>query len=193
MVRVLFIRHGKTEWNLNKKIQGRRDIPLCAEGIKEIERRHIPEEFSGFCWASSPLTRAVETARLLGAADITLTDALIEMDWGLWEGCRVPNLRKKYGQEMSRNEARGLHMRPEGGESPSEVVNRVQFWLQSLKRDTIAVTHKGVIRAIKSLAYNWDMTDKAPVKFDWNCAHLFDVELCGRIVANRVNISLGKE
>lgn len=190
MVRLLVIRHGKTEWNLKKKIQGRTDIPLSELGQAELSRMRLPAEFDGFRWISSPLKRTRETAELLGATNLKIEPALIEMNWGAWEGETLSDLRAKYGAEFKYNEARGLYMTPPGGESPADVVARLTPWLQSLEVDTIAITHKGVIRALKSLAYNWDMTDKAPVKFDWATGHLFDVSPDGGLQPLRINISM---
>lgn len=190
MVRLLVIRHGKTEWNLKKKIQGRTDIPLSELGQAELSRMRLPAEFDGFRWISSPLKRTRETAELLGATNLEIEPALIEMNWGAWEGETLSDLRAKYGAEFKYNEARGLYMTPPGGESPADVVARLTPWLQSLEVDTIAITHKGVIRALKSLAYNWDMTDKAPVKFDWATGHLFDVSPDGGLQPLRINISM---
>ncbi len=193
MTALLVIRHGKTAWNLQKKIQGRRDIPLCEEGRAQLRQASIPAEFLDFNWVTSPLVRARETAEQLGAADIAVDERLIEMDWGAWEGHTIRDLRSRLGADMAQNEAKGLHMTPEGGESPAAVQLRLLPWLRSLNTPTIAVTHKGVIRALKSLAYDWDMTDKSPVSFDWSCAHLFDVSQKGDIAATRVNISLEQE
>ena len=190
MVKLLVIRHGKTDWNLNNKIQGRTDIALSQLGREELVGRRVPDEFSGFDWVASPLKRTQETAELLGASDLKLEPALIEMSWGEWEGETLKALHEKYGAEFRYNEARGLQMTPPGGESPADVVERLQPWLKSLASDTIAVTHKGVIRAIKSLAYNWDMTDKAPVSFDWATGHLFEVSASGDIRPLRINISM---
>jgi len=190
MVKLLVIRHGKTRWNLEKRIQGLQDIPLCAEGRAELHKCKIPPEFSSYQWASSPLQRAAETAKLLGAKDLILEPALIEMDWGEWDGHRLSELRAKYGDVMTAEEARGLHMQPHGGESPADVVIRLRRWLTTLPRDTIAVTHKGVIRALKSLAYDWDMTDKSPVKFNWGAAHLFELDADATPVPLQVNIRL---
>ena len=91
---------------------------------------------------------------------------------------------------MKEIEDKGLHMKPPGGESPAEVQDRIRQWLETIKEPTIAVTHKGVIRAFKSLAYKWDMTDKLPVTFNWNCAHLFEANEQGQIFPVRVNINL---
>ncbi|MEX0582263.1 MAG: histidine phosphatase family protein [Sneathiella sp.] len=190
MVKLMVIRHGKTDWNLQKKIQGRTDIGLSQSGRDELKGRRIPEEFSGFDWVSSPLKRTRETAELLGATRLKLEPALIEMSWGDWEGETLADLREKYGAEFRYNEARGLYMTPPGGESPADVVERLGPWLESLATDTVAVTHKGVIRALKSLAYNWDMVDKAPVSFDWATGHLFEVSAKGDLRPLRINISM---
>jgi broad specificity phosphatase PhoE len=190
MTRILFIRHGKTQWNLEKKLQGRRDISLCDEGIALLQKFRLPQEFENYDWSVSPLKRAQETARLLGAHKLQTEAALIEMDWGDWEGHTIGELRQIYGSQMLTNEARGRDMFPPNGESPTMVIERITPWLKSLQQDTIAVTHKGVIRAAKSLAYNWDMTDKSPVAFEWTAAHLFKIDAEGRLSPERVNINL---
>lgn len=190
MVRLLLLRHGKTSWNAEKRLQGRRDIGLSPEGRTELSALKVPAEFAGYRWVTSPLQRARDTAELLGAREATIAPALVEMDWGEWEGETLENLRSRYGAEFERNEARGLLMSPPGGESPRAVIDRLTPWLKNLREDTIAVTHKGVIRALKSLAYNWDMMDKAPVRFDWRDGHLFEVDDAGRLRPLRVNIKL---
>ncbi len=190
MIPLLLIRHGKTGWNLQKKLQGRRDIPLNDEGRALLAGKKVPETFQSFRWVSSPLMRAWETAKILGGTDVEIDERLIEMDWGAWEGHTIRELRETLGPSMLENEKRGLQMTPDGGESPADVQKRLRPWLASLKGPTIAVTHKGVIRALKSLAYDWDMTDISPVSFDWNCAHLFQVEEKGGLKVEQANISL---
>jgi len=190
MIPILLIRHGKTSWNVAKRLQGLRDIPLSDEGRMLLEKNIIPEEFSQFKWVSSPLIRAQQTAEILGAKDLAINEHLIEMDWGDWEGRTIRELRTELGPAMSEIEDKGLHMKPPGGESPAEVQIRIRHWLKTVKEPTIAVTHKGVIRAFKSLAYNWDMTDKSPVAFNWNCAHLFEVNKLGQVSPKYVNINL---
>ncbi|USG61177.1 histidine phosphatase family protein [Sneathiella marina] len=190
MKRILFIRHGKTQWNLEKKLQGRRDIPLCEDGIRHLKKCAIPNEFKDYAWSVSPLGRTRETAQLLGARLIRQEPALIEMDWGKWEGRTISELRQLYGSDMAEIEARGCHMTPPGGESPAMVVARLKPWLKNLEGDTIAVTHKGVIRAAQSLAYDWDMTEELPVEFNWSAGHLFTLEETGVIRPERININL---
>ena len=193
MIPLLFIRHGKTDWNLEKRLQGRRDIALSDIGRSELKELQVPSEFAEYHWLASPLKRAMETAKLLGCSNPEIDGHLIEMDFGDWEGFQIKELRAKYGEDMLRNEAKGVHMRPPGGESPYDVQQRIGALLKTLNRPTIAVTHKGVIRAVKSLAYNWDMKDKSPVAFEWNRAHLFMVDEYGAPHASQVNIDLNRK
>ena len=190
MIPLLLLRHGKTSWNIQKKLQGRTDIPLCEEGIETLKRNSIPAEFRSYQWFSSPLTRARQTAELLGGENVQISPSLIEMNFGSWEGHSLQELHLQNGDEMRENEARGLDMLPPGGESPRDVQQRLLPFLKNLTGPSIAVTHKGVIRAFKSLAYNWDMTDKLPIEFRWGAAHLFLIDAHGMPHPERINIEL---
>jgi 2,3-bisphosphoglycerate-dependent phosphoglycerate mutase len=77
---------------------------------------------------------------------------------------------------MRENEARGLDFRPEGGESPREVLARVSQWIATLEAPTLAITHRGVIRVVLAAATGWDLLGKPPAKLDWEAVHLFRIE-----------------
>ncbi len=84
------MRHGKTDWNEIKKLQGRTDIPLNEEGRKMAEKVRKECEKIGFdiCY-SSPLIRAKETAEIaLRGLDVPIItdDRLKEMSFGIYEG-----------------------------------------------------------------------------------------------------------
>ena len=98
------------------------------------------------------------------------------MSWGAWEGRRLADLRAELGEEMSANEARGWDFRPDGGESPREVLARVRAWLAELKAPTLAVTHRGVIRAVYAQAASWNMLGKPPARLAWDAVHVFRLE-----------------
>lgn len=179
MVTVNFIRHGITAWNQDGRIQGRTDVPLCTAGREALAARTFPRELKDLAWVASPLTRARDTAVILSGKageKIGVDDRLAEMSWGQWEGALLDELRRQHGRAMVDNEARGLHFRPPGGESPFEVQARVRSWLAEVAlrgADVVAVTHKGVIRALVADALGWDMTGKAPVRLDWSAIHRF--------------------
>ena len=157
----------------------------------------VPGAYAGRQWLSSPLNRTLETAAILSGLSIDripTEDRLLEMSWGDWEGEKLKDLRAKYGDKMMANERRGLLFRPPNGESPFDVRVRVQKWLRDAaaadRGDVIAVTHKGVIRAVLSHATGWDMTGKPPYKLDWSALHDFVVSNDGSLTISRLNVGL---
>lgn len=193
MTKLALIRHGLTAYNERRRLQGLRDTPLSEQGREQIQNYKAPPELQGFAWLSSPLARASETARML-TTDLVDTDSrLIEMDWGSWEGRTVNDLRAELGQTMRENEDRGLDFRPPHGESPREVMHRLRPLLAEIgrgDRNTVAVTHKGVIRAVYAAALGWDMLGSAPHKLDWLSAHMFIVSNRGNLKVHALNIPL---
>ena len=110
------------------------------------------------------------------------------MHWGEWEGRVLAELRAELGAEMRENEARGWDFRPVDGESPREVLARVRSWLAELTVPTLAVTHRGVIRAVYAHATGWDMRGKPPAQLDWHAVHLFLLDERGKPTVARLNL-----
>jgi probable phosphoglycerate mutase len=140
---------------------------------------------------TSPLLRARETAALLGLEDATPEPRLAEMDWGRWEGRTLAELRALPG--MAAREAAGLDFRPDGGESPREVQARALDFLRDCAAagaPTLAVTHKGVIRAVLALATGWTMQGEAPVRLRWDRLHVFALGADGTPRVERLNVEL---
>jgi probable phosphoglycerate mutase len=189
MTRLLVIRHGATDWNALGLIQGRTDRPLSEAGRASIRGLRLSSVWQGADCLSSPLTRAMETARLLGLHPQS-EPALIEMSWGTWEGKSLAALRAEHGDEMAENEDRGLDFRPPGGESPRDVQMRLRPLLAALRTPTIAVTHKGVLRALYAAATGWTMTDDPPDKLNMSCAHAFEVLPGGEPRVEALNLSM---
>lgn len=193
MTRLALIRHAATPWTEAGRLQGRADPDLTAGAVRWLSDVELPDELTGLRWVASPLRRASETARLLSGAAPATEPRLVEMDWGEWEGRTLADLRAELGDAMAANEARGLDFRPPGGESPREVQARIGPWLDEVAargEPMIAVTHKGVIRAVLSMATRWDMTGPPPGKLDWAVVHLFEVPTPGKIAVERLNLAL---
>ncbi|MFC3674006.1 histidine phosphatase family protein [Ferrovibrio xuzhouensis] len=192
MIRLALLRHGATAWNAEHRLQGRSDIPLSEAGLAQLRGRHLPDDFAGRRWLTSPLQRAVATAEALGIA-ATVEPAVTEMHWGVYEGHTPAELQAIHGAAFTQNEARGLDLQPPGGESPRAVQARLQPWLRRLAAagtDAGAVTHKGVIRALLAQAWDWPMLGKPPVKLDWQCLHDFRITDDGRPELLAANIPL---
>ncbi len=192
MMPLALIRHAPTAWNEEKRLQGQADIPLSENGRGTVAGWRVPPRFAAYRWVTSPLRRTMETATLLDL-DFVTEKAIIEMDWGTWEGHTMDELRGKYGDEIRRRTARGIDLRPHDGESPREVRDRVREWLLRSARagdPTGAVTHQGIIRAVLSLASGWDMIRPPPFKMDWSSVHLFNVGADATVEISELNISL---
>lgn len=192
MTLLALLRHGPTLWNTDGRMQGRSDEPLLDESRAELTRRRIPDAYAGFRALSSPLMRCLETATLLRLV-ASPDKRLVEMDWGGFQGYTLAELRTKYGADLVANEARGLDFRPPGGESPRDVQARVAPLLAEIGRSInpmIAVTHRGVIRAIYARAIGWDMMGEPPHGFDPYALHLFRLDSSGNPALEQLNIPL---
>ncbi len=88
------VRHGQTDWNVQKKIQGHADIPLNDTGraqAAELSETLGPIAFD-YCF-SSDLQRAAETALILNRnSSIQVDQRLRERNFGPWEGCLAPGI-----------------------------------------------------------------------------------------------------
>ena len=193
---ILFIRHGPTDWNEAGRIQGQTDIPLSAEGRSMVRDWTVPPAFLSWDWIASPLSRARETARLLGAPTCPTDPRLMEADFGDWEGVRLHELRATLGEELARNEARGIDLQVPGGESPRDVRDRLATFLAErapFRRPTVVVAHSGILRAAYSLATGWDMKQDAPLRRGHGHAHLYDLHADGALVVRTLNIALADD
>ncbi len=178
------LRHGATAWNLERRIQGRADPPLSPKGRAEVAAWSLPPGSLDLPCRVSPLRRARETALVLGFVEPVVVPELIEMDWGDFEGETLEHLRAELGATLAADEALGLDFRPPGGESPREVGERLRPWLASLAGPSgaaVAVTHKGVRRALLALATGWDMRGPPPVKLRDHQALCLDLPATGRL------------
>ncbi|MBC06943.1 histidine phosphatase family protein [Thalassospira sp.] len=190
-IRFALLRHGVTMWNTEKRIQGRTDISITPETAAWYRQHRLPTAWRDVPWMVSPLTRTRETADALGIAPIGSEPAFVEMDWGAWEGAKLPELRASLGDRLQENEDRGWDFRPEGGESPRDVLGRVEGFLKGCDLLQFgAVTHKGVIRAVYAAARGWDMMGKIPDKLDWHCLQVFNWSDDAELSIEALNVPL---
>lgn len=93
---IYVLRHGQTNYNLEGKFQGQVDVPLNALGIaqaKEVGKSLFNVQFN--LVFSSPLTRALQTARYATNQNIIEDNRIIERSFGLLEGKKVLMIMKK--------------------------------------------------------------------------------------------------
>ena len=126
---VLLARHGETTWNLERRMQGHRDLPLTPTGVAQAKRLAERLRTAGLVRiVSSDLVRAAETARAVGDATgvpVTFDRALREQDLGAWEGKTFADVATFDPQTAARFRSSDPDARPAGGETRGEFFARV--------------------------------------------------------------------
>ena len=163
MANYLFItRHGETQWNAEKKIQGITDIPLTPKGIeqaKELSRKIKIEKLQISEIIYSPLSRAADTARIIADENnIPLTEdsRLVEQNCGEFEG-QIWNKNPDYFHEVKKQFASDFN----GGESVLRFAQRIYNFMDEIKERAInenkvflLVTHGGVVKMVHSYFFS---------------------------------------
>ena len=160
---IYYIRHGETEWNAERRLQGTLDIPLNDLGRRQAEscgiiladlfaRDGCSEQSVAF--VASPLGRARLTMELVRGAlrlppdDYAIDGRLREIAYGDWEGSTLAQMRALNPELFARRQAQKWTVSPPGGESYVAVQARVSDWYRQLTADTVAVAHGGTARAL---------------------------------------------
>ena len=148
---IYIIRHGQTELNNKKALQGRSDHPLNDTGIQQAQEAAAMLQGIKFdAVYSSPLIRAVQTAKILAPElEPIIDERLIEMDYGPYEGMDLQNLAPEvitFFSDFIHNPA------PDGMEQLSSVVERAGLFIQEHGRtegniliSTHAIAMKGIL------------------------------------------------
>ena len=143
------VRHGQTDWNIQRRYQGHKDIPLNAAGREQA--RDLAAGLNGASFAavySSDLSRAMETAAILTENHpmTIITDLrLREIAMGDWEGRTLAEVSSEQPGNDGRLAYTEVHSRAPGGESLAEVAARVRAFA-----DEIAAKHPGQVVLIVS-------------------------------------------
>lgn len=200
MTRLAIIRHGPTQWNAEKRLQGFTDIPLSEVGRAMVSTWHLPDGYGGWSWVTSPLSRARETATIMGApADLALEPRLKEINYGAWEGRTYAQIEAEIGEaRLLDMQATGLDYAAPGGESRGAFHVRLSGWLADIaaaEAPVLAFAHQGVIRGLVALALGWDYVGELPEAYAGlrirAVAHEFDIRDGGIPEIRRLNIPLG--
>lgn len=153
-------RHGQTEWNLNKKMQGHLDSPLTEHGMRQAEwlkERLENIQFDTIYSSSSP--RAFSTARILSGnrpLQIATLDSLKEINMGLWEGQQIDWIQQQFPVQYDLFFNEPHLYRPTGhGESYSELLERTipalnHILAEHQGQQVLIVTHRITLKVIMS-------------------------------------------
>ncbi|MGE0719449.1 MAG: histidine phosphatase family protein, partial [Alphaproteobacteria bacterium] len=144
---VWLVRHGETEWNAQRRLQGQQDSPLTARGrqqasaIASLLARTLPQDGTPIRLVSSPLGRTLATAAPIAAALglEAATDArLAEIALGEWEGMTWAEIDAVYPGALDGALPHERYFRAVGGESHRAMAERLGGWLGEADGITVA-------------------------------------------------------
>lgn len=156
------LRHGETQSNRADRFSGRHHSPLTNRGIEEAKQNgralhRLIDDASDFRFVTSPLPRTQHTARLIGEAlgrpdaRLETDERLVEIDFGVWDGLTLEEIKRDYGPEWRMRLQDRWHYRIPEGESYAEVAARVGSWMNEAHGRLIVVTHGAVERILRGL------------------------------------------
>ncbi len=161
-MQIYFIRHGQTDWNVEKRLQGQLDTPINATGEQQAAQNGkklkslIPDP-ENWHFVASPLIRTRKTMELirtnmgLSSDGYATDDRLKEVHFGDWQNKTWDEVRQETPGAVEQREDNKWHtVAPgHGGESYAMLYDRIVDWLNSLKGNTVCVSHGGINRCLQ--------------------------------------------
>ena len=149
MIELIVVRHGETDWNRIRRLQGHTDIALNATGREQAERlRDALADDPIVAIHASDLSRAMETAQPI-ATLLKLpvrTDArLRERNYGILEGKTFPEIAEREPEEAEQLRLRTADHTMPGGESQRTFFHRVVDAVSTIARAEEAAAHGGAV------------------------------------------------
>lgn len=153
MSSLLVLRHGQSLWNVEERWQGRADIPLSDEGVRQAAlAANVLGSFELI--ASSHLERARHTASIiaehLGVGPVEVDERLQETHVGPWEGLTRTEIEERWPGYLQERR------KPEGFESDEDILERMSGAFLDIGQrcqngTALIVSHSGVIRTLRHL------------------------------------------
>jgi alpha-ribazole phosphatase/probable phosphoglycerate mutase len=184
MTILTLVRHGQTDWNLQRRYQGQKDIPLNEEGIRQakaLAARLAGESFDAIY--SSDLQRASQTAKEVHkgrSIDLIMDARLREICFGAWEGELFQEMFARYPERFELSRADPSIIMAPGGESVAQVAARTSALADEISRlypsgKVLLVTHGMALATLVcrssgcslTTAHNMVPENAEPVQIEW--------------------------
>lgn len=199
MARLILLRHGESQWNLENRFTGWVDVPLSPRGIQEAQQ--AGNKLRGFTFNrafTSVLARANETLRLalevIGQTDIPIEkdQALNERMYGELQGLNKAETAKKYGEDQVKIWRRSYDVRPPGGESLKDTAERVLPYYENkikpylLKDETILIAaHGNSLRALVMQLEQLSREQVLELNIPTGAPLLYELDTAGKVLSHR--------
>jgi 2,3-bisphosphoglycerate-dependent phosphoglycerate mutase len=199
MARLVLLRHGESQWNLENRFTGWVDVPLSPRGIQEAKNageKLRPYRFDRAF--TSVLQRANETLRLalevIGqtAVPTEKDKALNERMYGELQGLNKAETAKKYGDDQVKIWRRSYDVRPPGGESLKDTAERVLPYYEKvikprlLAGETILIAAHG--NSLRALVMELEQLTKEQVlelNIPTGAPLLYELDAAGAVTSHR--------
>ena len=155
--RLLMVRHGQSQWNLEGRIQGQTDVPLSELGVRQAEAvgNRLATEVIGAVYAS-PLRRAMHTAEVIDrhhGLGIRIEPVLTEIDHGLWQGRTEAEIEETDGERLRQWQLVPGRVQMPDGERLYDVRRRALGTIRTIAashpgRSIVIVSHELVIKIV---------------------------------------------
>ena len=156
---IYYVRHGQTDYNAARRIQGILDVPINATGRLQARRNggllnEIIGDKARFDFVASPLSRARQTMEIvrhemgLPREDYRTDDRLKEIRFGVWGGLTMQEIAERYPKNYARRQVDPWNEAPPEGQCYREFYDQVMGWLAEVTSDTILVAHGGTGRCL---------------------------------------------
>jgi probable phosphoglycerate mutase len=192
------VRHGETEWNANKKVQGNLDTELNAKGLKQAEmvaQRLMNENIDAVY--SSSLIRAKATAQKIAeAANLNINELheFREIRLGPWEGLTLDEINEKYAEHYKFYREKPSSFNMPGAETFLQVTDRFCGAINSIieqnkDKKIVVVSHGAAIKAaiISILGIDIDYYNKFRIDNASISILYFNDQYNGGVVVNSLN------
>lgn len=163
-MKLILARHGETDWNVAKKIQGVTDTDLNENGLRqarELAAAVLAGDLGITAIYSSHLKRAAQTAVYVAEAlnlPYHTMEALQELNFGKWEGNSWPEVKERYPEEYGVWYTNRRYTPAPEGESYQQMLERVIPALQEIVRrekgNALVVIHSAEIVALQAALHN---------------------------------------
>jgi broad specificity phosphatase PhoE len=184
MTILTLVRHGQTDWNLQHRYQGQKDIPLNDEGMRQAKALAVQlagESFDAIY--SSDLRRALQTAQEVHKGrniDLIKDVRLREICFGEWEGELFQEMFSRYPDRFELSRADPSTIMAPGGESVAQVAERTSALADEINRlypsgKVLVVTHGMALATLVcrssgsslTTAHNMVPENADPVQIEW--------------------------
>jgi len=193
MTKLVLVRHGESQWNLENRFTGWVDVPLSERGVEEA--RQAGEKLRGYHFDkayTSVLQRAIRTLdiilEVIGRKDLPVEkdQALNERMYGDLQGLNKEETAKKFGAEQVKLWRRSYDVNPPNGESLKDTAARVLPYYNAhivpdLKagKDLLVVAHGNSLRALVMQLDNLSKEEVVELNIPTGVPLVYDMDVQG--------------